>query len=252
MEPVRWYAYETGGQLGPVEWSALKARAESGVLRREDFVWREGMSDWVRADTVDGLFDAKPPPFVASAPSNAPSNVSGETFLSEEPALLFAGFWRRAAAFLIDQVILLAVFFVAFFTVGVAVGLLGNRAQLVGGVLNLTAIFGPWLYYAGMESSKYQATLGKRALGIRVTDLFGRRIDFLRATGRHFAKIVSALLLLTGYLMAAFTSKKQALHDVMASCLVVRGRTGSAPVPDHEVWAKRHWGEAPSPPADGT
>jgi uncharacterized RDD family membrane protein YckC len=103
-----------------------------------------------------------------------------------------------------------------------------------------------------MESSKYQATLGKRVLGIRVTDLFGRRIDFLRATGRHFSKIVSALLLLMGYVMAAFTSRKQALHDVIASCLVVRGRPGNAPVPEHEVWAKRHWGEAPSPPADGT
>jgi len=262
MEPDRWYAYEADRQIGPLEWSALKSRAEAGILRREDFVWRAGMSDWARADSVDGLFGTNPPPLVASAhttatatasePSTAPATASGEVFSPEEPALLFAGFWRRAAAFVIDQAILLAVFFVAFFTVGVAVGLFGKPAALAGGVVNLTAIFGPWLYYAGMESSQYQATLGKRALGIHITDLSGRRIDFLRATGRHFSKIVSALLLMTGYVMAAFTSRKQALHDVIASCLVVRGRPGSAPVPDHEVWAKRHWGDAPSPPADGT
>ncbi len=79
----------------------------------------------------------------------------------------------------------------------------------------------PWLYFALMESSPRQATLGKQALGIMVTDLAGQRISFARATGRFFAKILSGLILWIGYVMAAFTERKQALHDLLASCLVV-------------------------------
>jgi uncharacterized RDD family membrane protein YckC len=78
-----------------------------------------------------------------------------------------------------------------------------------------------------MESSAKQATVGKMALGIIVTDLDGRRIGFGRATGRYFAKILSALTLGIGFLMAGFTERKQALHDMVASCLVIRGAAPS-------------------------
>jgi len=76
-------------------------------------------------------------------------------------------------------------------------------------------------YYVGQESSRKQATLGKRALGIIVTDLHGNRISNGRAVGRYFAKLLSALILLIGYFMAGFTEKKQALHDMIAGTLVV-------------------------------
>ena len=72
-----------------------------------------------------------------------------------------------------------------------------------------------------MESSSKQATLGKLALGIVVTDLSGNRISFGRATGRYFGKIVSGMIMCIGYIMAGFTERKQALHDIMASCLVI-------------------------------
>ncbi len=72
-----------------------------------------------------------------------------------------------------------------------------------------------------MESSPTQATLGKMALGIKVTDLAGKRVGFGKATGRYFGKIISALILLIGFIMVAFTEKKQGLHDKMAGCLVV-------------------------------
>ena len=78
-----------------------------------------------------------------------------------------------------------------------------------------------WLYFALMESSKNQATLGKMALGLRVTDLNGNRISFGKATGRYFGKILSSMTLLIGYIMAAFTAKKQALHDFVAGTLVL-------------------------------
>jgi uncharacterized RDD family membrane protein YckC len=79
-----------------------------------------------------------------------------------------------------------------------------------------------WLYYSLLESSAWQATLGKKALGLEVTDLDGNRISFGRATGRFFAKFISWMILFIGYIMAGFTEKKQALHDILAGTLVIR------------------------------
>jgi len=87
----------------------------------------------------------------------------------------------------------------------------------------MIALLLQWLYYAYLESGEKQATWGKQALGIYVTDLTGNRITFGRASGRFFAKIVSGLIPLgIGFIMAGFTDRKQALHDMIASCLVLR------------------------------
>jgi uncharacterized RDD family membrane protein YckC len=72
-----------------------------------------------------------------------------------------------------------------------------------------------------MESSKFQGTLGKMALGIIVTDMEGRRVSFGKATGRYFGKIVSTIILFAGLIMIAFTEKKQGLHDMLANSLVI-------------------------------
>ena len=124
----------------------------------------------------------------------------------------YAGFWVRLVAFIIDAVVLAVVGFV----LGLVIA---DRSTE-----SLASTVVGWLYYAGMESSARQATLGKMALGLAVTDLQGNRITFFRATGRHFAKILSALILLIGFVMVAFTEKKQGLHDLLASTLVVKGR----------------------------
>jgi uncharacterized RDD family membrane protein YckC len=80
-----------------------------------------------------------------------------------------------------------------------------------------------WLYHAWMESSEWQATVGKRVLGLVVTDAAGQRVSFGRATARHFSKIITNMVpLAIGYIMAGFTEKKQALHDMIAGCLVLR------------------------------
>lgn len=79
-----------------------------------------------------------------------------------------------------------------------------------------------WLYFAIMESSSKQGTLGKMALNIKVTDEQGNRISFARATGRYFGKFLSTFLLMFGYIMAGFTKRKQALHDILSGCLVVK------------------------------
>lgn len=121
----------------------------------------------------------------------------------------YAGFWKRFVAYLID-VVLLAI-------VGVIINFIFN--ENIAGFL--TFLVG-WGYFAGMESSARQATIGKSALGLAVTDGDGNRISFLRATGRYFAKYLSALILLIGFIMAAFTARKQALHDMIASTLVLQ------------------------------
>jgi uncharacterized RDD family membrane protein YckC len=130
----------------------------------------------------------------------------------------YAGFWRRCVAYLAD-LLLLALLYAVFFIVEVDAEV-GPRPLLV-------AVFGlvvAWLYFAGTESSKEQATLGKMLVGLHVTDLEGNRITFARATARLFAKIPSALILYIGFIMVAFTANKQGLHDKLAGTLVLMGR----------------------------
>ncbi len=86
----------------------------------------------------------------------------------------------------------------------------------------LISIVPQLLYYAFFESSKPMATPGKLALGLIVVDSNGRRLSFWRALCRNLGKGLSHLFLNLGFIMAAFTKKKQALHDMMAGCLVVR------------------------------
>ena len=152
----------------------------------------------------------------------------------------YAGFWKRFAAYLIDKIIIgiasgvLLVPFLAVIGLGAfsmkdrdlsydsetAVGFL--FAMIAGYVVLIIGIWvGGWLYFALMESSGQQGTLGKLALGIKVTDMNGNKIGFGRASGRYFGKIISSLTLTVGYIMAGFTQQKQALHDIIAGCLVI-------------------------------
>jgi uncharacterized RDD family membrane protein YckC len=141
----------------------------------------------------------------------------------------YGGFWIRVVAAIIDAIILRVV--VA--PVGMIFGGLGMAGMmsgiphrglriLGGGVTFILLIFGSWLYEAFMESSSYQATLGKMIFGMKVTDLYGNRISFERATGRHFAKWVSLMILGIGYIMVGLTERKQGLHDLLAGTLVRR------------------------------
>ncbi len=139
-----------------------------------------------------------------------------------------AGFFTRFCAAFIDGFIVNIINFGVGFAIGLVVAVLAGGqggdgaagiAQALGGLAGLIV---QWLYSAIQESSEAQATIGKRALGIIVTDIDGNRLSFGRATGRHFAKIPSAMICLIGFIMAAFTEKKQALHDMIAGCLVVR------------------------------
>jgi len=154
----------------------------------------------------------------------------------EQTAVSYAGFWKRFVAALIDGFLLGIVNFIIFIPVIGLMGLgavtdVGENPEASAGLvaaaigaytLSFLAVGAAgWLYFTLMESSEKGATLGKMALGIRVTDMNGNKISFGRATGRYFGKIVSAMILYIGFIMAGFTQQKQALHDIMAGCLVV-------------------------------
>ncbi len=148
--------------------------------------------------------------------------VQSDSFQAEVKTREYAGFWKRFLAYILDGVILYIFGSVIGFIIGIAYGSASGTAEgsrVVGFFLGL--ILG-WLYFALMESSRQRATLGKQALGIIVTDLNGNRISFGRATARHFSKFISGAILCIGFIMAGFTEKKQALHDMIAGCLVVK------------------------------
>lgn len=142
----------------------------------------------------------------------------------------FAPVWRRFLASAIDVSIVLLVILpgvIAFFwLVEVVTGLLGMDREegrfLAGMAAVLLGVVGDWLYHAKMQSSPRQATYGKQFMGLKVTGLSGERVSFAQATGRHFAKFLSTFALMIGFLVAAITRKKQALHDMVAGTLVVR------------------------------
>ena len=120
----------------------------------------------------------------------------------------YAAFWKRAVALCLDYLIL--------FIVGALLAAMSSPEAI-----NVLLLIAGWLYYAVMESSHRQGTVGKIALGIKVTDMDGNRIRFSKATGRFFGQVLSAFILGIGYLMAAFSEKKQSLHDRLAGCLVL-------------------------------
>ena len=175
------------------------------------------------------------------AASAASASIPGPARVSVSPPAPYAGFWLRFVAYLIDSAILTLAFGFMVAILIASVGLNFFRfiapdmpdrfpnpllpAALLGAIFLLLpiTIVGGWLYFALMEGSIHQGTLGKMALGLFVTDLRGSRVSFGRASGRFFAKIVTGLVpLFLGYIMAGFTEKKQALHDMIASCLVLK------------------------------
>ncbi len=143
----------------------------------------------------------------------------------------YAGFWIRVGAYLIDFVIIMAIAYVVSLATGVPMfdleAAAAGPAYTIADAINFVVGIA---YFAGFESSSWQATPGKKALGLIVTDSSGARISFLRGVGRYLAKILSGLILLIGFIMVAFTERKQGLHDYIASTLVLKGQPGTAGV----------------------
>lgn len=159
------------------------------------------------------------------------------------PVVAYAGFWLRVVAHLLDGLIIgvpvMILLVIIFLSTGAAGAIFKNFPdgppdEAAGAALGIAffsaiavfavlAVIGSWLYYAGFESSSWQATPGKKVLNLYVTDLMGARVSFGRSTGRYFGKFVTNLIPAgIGYILAGLTERKQALHDMIASTLVLR------------------------------
>jgi uncharacterized RDD family membrane protein YckC len=156
--------------------------------------------------------------------------------------VLYAGFWLRVVAAIIDGLILgiplVAIGFALFAsTLPLLMRMQGGEPPMLifAAIMPRVIVFGviyivgSWLYWAGMESSEWQATLGKKALGLYVTDMEGHRTTFGRTSGRFWAgrgvsivPYLGGLYFIISCIMAGLTEKKQALHDMIANCLVMR------------------------------
>src|SRR5699024_5231480 len=159
---------------------------------------------------------------VARTPSH-PTAAVGST----QPS--YVGFWMRTLAYIIDYLLYQLAFVLMVIPLGFALGIAMAEDFTLDEIEAAGALFGfafsmfvQWLWFTVFEASAWQATPGKKMLGLKVVDEQGRRISFGRANGRYWSKIISAVLLCIGFLMVAFTNKKQGLHDKMAETFVVK------------------------------
>lgn len=230
---VWYYSADGSARQGPVSAQALNALG----LPATAMVWREGLAAWEpitshfaasaaapapsrSAQAIPGMQDVGGDPYNShpqiqaastqnpyAAPS-APLQTPAHAGVHHDHDVVYAGFRKRAAAYLID-------YFIVAFGTGIVSLILGDTLGTLAAIVLAIA------YYAGMHASTHQATLGKMAVGIKVVDDNGGRISFGRAVLRIFATILSAIIFLIGYIMAAFTERKRALHDILCSTLVV-------------------------------
>jgi len=142
--------------------------------------------------------------------------------------VVYAGFWKRFAAWFIDSIVVGLASVVIAVPIGLIAALLpGNDVEslldssafdALGQVISW--VVSAW-YFGWMYASSHQASLGKMAVGIKVVRGNGEALSFWRGFWRTFAQFLSGLILLIGYIMAAFTERRQALHDMICDTLVV-------------------------------
>lgn len=258
---MNWYYVDEGKQAGPVDDAQLDELQRAGRIHADTLVWREGMANWQPYSEVKspGLRLATSAPAPDAGPS--PENSSNEAVCAEcnrifntsdmirhgnihicaqcKPvfmqklaegakietgALNYAGFWIRFAAVFLDGLLLgiinIALGMIAGLTFGQASGV--EPTAMIGLQIVITFIqLAVGVTYETVLIGKYGATLGKMACKIKVVTPDGGQVSYLRAFGRYFAKILSGMICLIGYIMAAFDGEKRALHDHICSTRVV-------------------------------
>ncbi|MEK0267815.1 RDD family protein [Stenotrophomonas rhizophila] len=252
---TEWYFADGQERQGPLSAEEMRQRFQRGDITLTTLVWREGFAQWAplseavdelqlqnlasAAGTVGSGIDLRgdytaidngtaPLPGTGGgtySPYTAPAAATGyaNTAVVSGQDVVYAGFWKRYAAYFIDYILLTVVTLplsMIINVMGVSSGSEGMQVALTLVVMLLSMVISIG-YYAGFHASRGGATLGKMAVGIKVVRGTGERISFLRAFCRYLATIVSSLILMIGFIMAAFTERKQALHDMMCDTLVV-------------------------------
>jgi len=238
-----------GERFGPYTDDEVRQWLRDGTCRTDELGWHEGVADWT---PLGELFpDARPAVATGAAPEDTDVLLSGSVpppFLgvTDVAGPEFAGFWLRFGAWVIDYIILMVPFTAISLNMGLGAAMSQLLAQMqvdqtaaleayavaIKPITYVLLVIG-FAYYAFFESSKWQATPGKMAVGIRVTDTDGNRLGIGRAAGRNAVRLANAFTFfvpLVFYVTAAFTQRKQGVHDLLASTYVVTGRAGTVPV----------------------
>lgn len=239
LDPAEIHYGIRGQRFGPVDLHTLVDRIRSGQLSGEDYLWDEDAGDWVQLRRYGVLLASLGEPLPDEIDPDDPrlSPLPADTPAAAVPGTMVpAGLVLRAVAWLIDGLVLLIPLALWSVFVDKTTGFdqaawsqtqnptPAQTRELFHYLLILQTgvFFIHGIYHSILESSAWQATIGKRAMGIRVTDEHGARISFGRAVARHFARILCELTLFIGYLMILFNERGQGLHDRIAGTLVVR------------------------------
>lgn len=231
-----------GERFGPYTDDEVRQWLRDGTCRPDELGWHDGMTDWRalgelfpddRPAVASGAVPPPPPPFLGIH----------DTAVEAE----HAGFWLRLGAWVIDYIVLMVPFTFISIMMGMSdvitstfVRMEHDQAAAIAAYaeamrpISYVLLLVGFAYYVLFESSKWQATPGKLACGIHVTDTAGQRLTLGRAAARNAVRLLNAVTLLVPmvfYVTAAFTQRKQGVHDLLASTYVVMGRVGKQPRP---------------------
>ncbi len=255
---MNWFYAENGVQKGPVDEERFQALIADGTVRPDTLVWREGLSEWRTCGDVLGTGAAPPPVATAAAGTRETCAECGASFIRDDmvaygekfvcagcrdvffqkvregvtdgAALVYAGFWIRFAAYVIDYIALFVVGQLIQLPLAFLFPITGFDPQnpvatgafvlfLVVSMLLQTAV---WVGYGAFFIGKFGATPGKMALSLKVVRPDGGPVSYARAAGRTLAHMLSGMILLIGYIMAAFDEEKRSLHDRICDTRVTR------------------------------
>lgn len=242
---AEYWVKRDGKRLGPFDEPRILNDLDKGLLRPDDALWVEGLESWVPVrEVVDALRGGSGGgPALELEPMDSPIESGAEAESVSEPVpfadagehgprefrpaaqdftFRYAGFWVRFAAVLIDEIPILLLTVAFGFGLAFLIGSFGTDLRATDSRVDALSLIISWLYYATLEGGRHSATLGKRVFNLQVLradDL--QPFGFGRGTARFCASILSALLLLIGYLMQPFTARKQALHDMITDTVVI-------------------------------
>ncbi len=248
---MQWYYVKDGQRVGPLVNADFLMRVKQGDITDDTLVWNGTMDAWkayrdvpdaigaslaaaMDADSetcsicgkrceIDETIEFEGKMVCSGCKSTFVQQIRENAEIAGKTIMRYAGFWRRLLAYAIDIIVQMAVVFPISFIMGLMGPLMANHPAVAVAwtiIMQLVIMaFAPF-YFIWMHG-KYGATLGKKALGIKVVMSDGRKITYGRATGRFFAHILSRAILAIGCIMAGFDEQKRALHDHMCDTRVI-------------------------------
>lgn len=254
-----WYYAEDQEKRGPFNDQAFKRLVEDGTISPDTFVWNNTMKDWQKFSTTD--YPGESAGQNRNRQTNTLTCTEcGQSFSEDElvsyneslvcasckPAFLqkiregvstggamtFAGFWIRLGAKAIDWIIVTLVIYAVMIPfdmlfmpeldMAAAPNPEDMKAFVIPSIMMSVFQFGIYIFYTTWFVGKYAATPGKMVCGLKIVTAENQRVSYLRAFARYFAEMLSSIILFIGYIMAAFSSEKKALHDRICSTRVIK------------------------------